>query len=77
MSISIRALGQFTSYDDGDEDMVRKLEAVYEGGVLKPVETLRLDEYQLVNVIFLVTLGHHVEIVVKPRKRGPAELRVA
>jgi len=26
---------------------------------------------------FLVTLGHDVEIVVKPRKRGPAELRVA
>ena len=25
---------------------------------------------------FLVTLGHDVEIVVKPRKRGPAELRV-
>ncbi len=26
---------------------------------------------------FLVSLGHDVEIVVKPRKRGPAELRVA
>src|SRR5580700_11393538 len=26
---------------------------------------------------FLVALGHNVEIVVKPRKRGPAELRVA
>ena len=26
---------------------------------------------------FLVALGHDVEIVVKPRKRGPAELRVA
>ena len=26
---------------------------------------------------FLVGLGHDVEIVVKPRKRGPAELRVA
>jgi predicted XRE-type DNA-binding protein len=25
----------------------------------------------------LVALGHDVEIVVKPRKRGPAELRVA
>jgi len=26
---------------------------------------------------FLVALGHDVEIVVKPRKRGSAELRVA
>jgi len=26
---------------------------------------------------FLVALGHDVEIVVKPRKRGPAALRVA
>ena len=26
---------------------------------------------------FLVALGHDVEIVVKPRKPGPAELRVA
>jgi predicted XRE-type DNA-binding protein len=26
---------------------------------------------------FLVALGHDVEIVVKPGKRGPAELRVA
>ena len=26
---------------------------------------------------FLVALGHDVEIVVKPRKRGPGELRVA
>lgn len=26
---------------------------------------------------FLVALGHDVEIVVRPRKRGPAELRVA
>jgi predicted XRE-type DNA-binding protein len=26
---------------------------------------------------FLVALGYDVEIVVKPRKRGPAELRVA
>ena len=26
---------------------------------------------------FLVALGHDVEIVVKPRRRGPAELRVA
>jgi predicted XRE-type DNA-binding protein len=26
---------------------------------------------------FLVALGHDVEIVVKPRKRGPGELRIA
>ena len=26
---------------------------------------------------FLVTLGHDVEIVMKPRKRGPGKLRVA
>ena len=31
--------------------MVRKLQAVYEGGVLRPVEPLRLDEHQLVSVI--------------------------
>ena len=33
--------------------MVKKLEAVYEGGILRPVETLRLAEHQLVNVIIL------------------------
>jgi predicted DNA-binding antitoxin AbrB/MazE fold protein len=32
---------------------VRKLQAVYEGGVLRPVEVLRLDEHQLVSVIIL------------------------
>ncbi len=26
---------------------------------------------------FLVALGHDVEIVVKPRKRGPVEVRAA
>jgi predicted DNA-binding antitoxin AbrB/MazE fold protein len=31
--------------------MVRKVEAVYEGGVLRPVEPLRLDEHQHVSVI--------------------------
>ena len=35
------------------EDMLRKLQAVYEGGVLRPVEPLRLDEHQLVSVIIL------------------------
>ena len=33
--------------------MVRKLHAVYEGGVLRPVEPLHLDEHQLVSVIIL------------------------
>jgi predicted DNA-binding antitoxin AbrB/MazE fold protein len=33
--------------------MVRKLRAVYEGGVLRPVEPLELDEHQLVSVIIL------------------------
>lgn len=33
--------------------MVRKLQAVYEGGVLRPVEPLELDEHQLVSVIIL------------------------
>lgn len=33
--------------------MVRKLEAVYEGGVLRPVEPLRLVEHQHVSVIIL------------------------
>lgn len=33
--------------------MVRKLQAVYEGGVLRPVEPLPLGEHQLVSVIIL------------------------
>jgi len=35
------------------EVMVRKLQAVYEDGVLRPVEALRLDEHQLVSVIIM------------------------
>ena len=35
------------------EVMVRKLQAVYENGVLRPVEALRLDEHQLVSVIII------------------------
>ncbi|MBL8230403.1 MAG: antitoxin family protein [Bryobacterales bacterium] len=31
--------------------MVRKLQAVYENGILRPIEPLRLDEHQLVSVI--------------------------
>ena len=32
---------------------MRKLEAVYEGGVLRPTEKLPLEEHQLVSVIIL------------------------
>ena len=32
---------------------MRKFEAVYEGGVLRPVSPLRLDEHQRVSVIIL------------------------
>jgi len=33
------------------EVVAQKFQAVYEGGVLRPVEPLRLDEHQLVSVI--------------------------
>jgi predicted DNA-binding antitoxin AbrB/MazE fold protein len=33
--------------------MIRKLQAVFENGVLRPVEPLPLDEHQLVSVILL------------------------
>ena len=33
--------------------MVRKLQAVYEGGVLRPVEPLPLGEHQLVSIMIL------------------------
>ena len=33
--------------------MVQKLQAVYEGGVLRPVEALLLEEHQLVSVIIM------------------------
>ena len=42
--------GGRTSYNNR---MVRKLEAAYEGGVLRPVEPLRLNEHQHVSVIIL------------------------
>lgn len=35
------------------EVVVQKLQAVYEGGVLRPIEALRLDEHQLVSVIII------------------------
>ena len=33
--------------------MIRKLQAVYEGGVLRPVEPLPLGEHQLVSIMIL------------------------
>jgi predicted DNA-binding antitoxin AbrB/MazE fold protein len=42
--------------------MVRKLQAVYESGVLKPVEPLRLDEHQLVSVIIIDEVGADEEL---------------
>lgn len=37
--------------------MIRKVEAVYEGGVLRPFEPLCLDEHQHVSVIVLDDIG--------------------
>jgi predicted DNA-binding antitoxin AbrB/MazE fold protein len=42
--------------------MVRKLQAVYEGGVLRPVEPLELDEHQLVSVIILDDIAPDEEL---------------
>jgi len=42
--------------------MARKLEAVYEGGVLRPVEPLRLDEHQLVSVMILDDVASDEEL---------------
>ena len=36
---------------------MQKLQAVYEGGVLRPIGSLRLDEHQLVNVIVSIDDG--------------------
>jgi len=44
------------------EVMVRKLQAVYEGGVLRPVEALRLDEHQLVSVIIIDDVAEDEEL---------------
>ena len=35
------------------EIVVQKLQAVYEKGILRPIEPLRLDEHQLVSVIIM------------------------
>ena len=49
--------------------MVRKLEAVFEGGVLRPIEPLRLDEHQHVSVIILDEIaGDSEELQFAPRE---------
>jgi len=42
--------------------MVRKLQAVYEGGVLRPVEPLALEEHQLVSVIIMDDIAAEDEL---------------
>lgn len=49
--------------------MVRKLQAIYEGGVLRPVEPLRLDEHQLVSVVILDDLAPDDELHFEARER--------
>jgi predicted DNA-binding antitoxin AbrB/MazE fold protein len=51
--------------------MVRKVQAVYEGGILRPVEPLHLDEHQLVSVIILDDLAND-EIAFEPPERFEA-----
>ena len=46
--------------------MIRKLQAVYEGGVLRPTEQLPLEENQLVSVIILDTDTGGEEIEFEP-----------
>ena len=47
---------------------MRKLQAVYEGGVLRPTEALPLAEHQLVSVIVLDDSGDE-EIEFEPAQR--------
>ena len=42
--------------------MLRKLQAVYESGVLRPIEPLRLDEHQLVSVVILDEIASDDEL---------------
>lgn len=42
--------------------MVRKLQAVYENGMLRPIEPLRLDEHQLVSVIVMDEIASDEEL---------------
>jgi predicted DNA-binding antitoxin AbrB/MazE fold protein len=48
------------------EVMMRKLQAVYENGVLRPVEPLRLDEHQLVSVIVMDEEAAEEELLFAP-----------
>ena len=48
------------------EVIVHKLQAIYEGGVLRPVEPLALEEHQLVNVIILDDLTADDELAFAP-----------
>lgn len=49
--LPLSAPGRFRSGKIGI--VVQKLQAVYENGILRPVEPLRLDEHQLVSVIVM------------------------
>ncbi len=51
---------------------MRKLEAVYEGGVLRPVEPLSLDEHQLVSVIILDDTADDEVLQFAPREEFEA-----
>jgi len=48
--------------------VVQKLRAIYEGGVLRPIEPLHLDEHQLVSVIILDDLAND-ELSFEPPER--------
>ncbi len=52
--------------------MVQKLQAVYEGGVLWPVEPLRLDEHQLVSVVILDEIAPDDELQFEAPERFEA-----
>ncbi len=52
--------------------MVRKLQAVYEGGVLRPIEPLRLDEHQLVSVVILDDIAPDEELQFEAPERFEA-----
>lgn len=51
---------------------MRKIRAVYEGGVLRPVEPLSLDEHQLVSVIVLDDAAGDDELMFAPPEQFEA-----
>jgi predicted DNA-binding antitoxin AbrB/MazE fold protein len=51
---------------------MRKLQAVYEGGVLRPTEALTLEEHQLVSVILLDEAPGGEEIEFEPAQNFEA-----